>query len=716
MGLSTVLKSLAGECRRHARWYRSAVHQHPVLASYSEPSGVLGALESSSGLTIEERSSIILALVRQQAAAPHAVWQAILLQAFAPMLLRLERAVRTCGLRDREQQILDSFLQAVVHVGARASPGCVAMDLRRQTIRPLFDRLRRDREERRCTRPLNPDRFVDPSTDRLEKSTVADDSTVPACAETLEYGGLRATVRAEHPNVSGRELERIYRRAQRGRHRLVKKLRSNVLRRAERKEKCRPESAAPTCMPEPPASRMPPAPSTARRSPTICARSSSTGRRPSSPSSALPNTSSATPPCSESPSRPIPSPSPGAPSESHPSRRVVPSLHQLPTQAPVGDARRGALLEPPAERRAPRRLVCGGPPSGLVRNGGDLMKWEDERYVKLYVRDTPEFLGMSWQARCLLHELLRKVDRAGTMKVGSYGVRGIAIALRAPVEEIEGPVGELVAQGRLVWKEAEGQYLIPNFVAAQNTRQSSAARKRRERERATGLLSARWTSANPTEGEAAAPPDSAEESRAVTRGHHESHAVTGGHTQSPDVPDSAATETSDAETPPDSAVRGNQSETFCAVTRSHAESRDVTIRSDQIRSEEIRSERSTYVCPPAGERDDEARVRAGTLRPIDRDAPLSAEGRAYAQTVGVTDVDSVYLEFVEYNVAAAKVAADWAAMWRLWCSRALKIQRRDRDRDRGRRRQGPMQMDEPGAVRGWTMPTIHHAKKKGEPQ
>ncbi len=70
---------------------------------------------------------------------------------------------------------------------------------------------------------------------------------------------------------------------------------------------------------------------------------------------------------------------------------------------------------------------------------------------------------MSWQARCLFFELLRKVDGDGVLKVGRFGVSAIAIAIRAPLEEIEGPFGELVAPGRLVWEEETGKYIVPDL-------------------------------------------------------------------------------------------------------------------------------------------------------------------------------------------------------------------------------------------------------------
>jgi hypothetical protein len=255
------------------------------------------------------------------------------------------------------------------------------------------------------------------------------------------------------------------------------------------------------------------------------------------------------------------------------------------------------------------------------------MRWEDERYVKVYVRDTPEFLAMSWQARCLLHELVRKVDRAGILKVGKLGMEGIALALRAPLAEIESPIRELLEEKRLEWNKDQGTFLIPNHIEAQTTPQTDASRKRRERH-----------FAQPRNGTSSDPPT--EVSRAVTRGHIAS--------------------------PVD--------------------------RIDRI------------------EEPDESRLTRARLTPIDPERVLSSEGRAYAESVGVTDVHSVHRDFVNFNVSEAKVSANWEAMWRRWCDRELRIQRRERDRSRGVR--APVQQDKPGEAKGWEMPPIVHLRRE----
>jgi hypothetical protein len=110
------------------------------------------------------------------------------------------------------------------------------------------------------------------------------------------------------------------------------------------------------------------------------------------------------------------------------------------------------------------------------------MRWEDERWVRLYTRDTPEFLSLSWQARAVFILLLRKVDRAGILTTGKLGKKGIAVAIGAPWIDIETSVDELLADGCLM--ACDDGFIVPSFVPAQEAVQSNRARQSAYRERA----------------------------------------------------------------------------------------------------------------------------------------------------------------------------------------------------------------------------------------
>lgn len=164
------------------------------------------------------------------------------------------------------------------------------------------------------------------------------------------------------------------------------------------------------------------------------------------------------------------------------------------------------------------------------------MRWEDERYVRLYTRDTPEFLALSWQARGLFALILRKVDRAGVLAVGRLGLKGVAVAVGGPWSEIEGPLNELLEDGCIFFDSESSIVGVKNFLAAQECPRSDRARQRASREKAAATLRASQAAAvaarkalDVTNRDELASQNVTEchaPSHDVTRGHAVSHAVT----------------------------------------------------------------------------------------------------------------------------------------------------------------------------------------------
>lgn len=110
------------------------------------------------------------------------------------------------------------------------------------------------------------------------------------------------------------------------------------------------------------------------------------------------------------------------------------------------------------------------------------MRWPDERYVKVYTRDTPDWLALGWEARALFWELLRKADRAGLLEVGKSGNRGIAALTGIPVDVVERTLPALLEDGCV--EQRGPQLLIRNYIEAQNANQSDKARQQKAREAA----------------------------------------------------------------------------------------------------------------------------------------------------------------------------------------------------------------------------------------
>jgi hypothetical protein len=123
------------------------------------------------------------------------------------------------------------------------------------------------------------------------------------------------------------------------------------------------------------------------------------------------------------------------------------------------------------------------------------MRWEDERYVRVYTRDTTDWVALGWEAQSLFLLTMRKVDRAGILDLGRSGVRGLAALVTMPLEVVERALPVLTADGCVV---LNGQTLvIPNFIEAQEAKQSDAQRKRESRATARDLAAACVTNRDP---------------------------------------------------------------------------------------------------------------------------------------------------------------------------------------------------------------------------
>lgn len=113
------------------------------------------------------------------------------------------------------------------------------------------------------------------------------------------------------------------------------------------------------------------------------------------------------------------------------------------------------------------------------------MHWEDERYVRLYTRDTPTWLLMPWQARATLPLILRKADRAGVIDLGSEGMEGLAITIGLPLEVTKPGVEALAKKGTITLTDTT--LVVDKFVEAQETPQSDSQRQRTSREKRRDL-------------------------------------------------------------------------------------------------------------------------------------------------------------------------------------------------------------------------------------
>jgi len=115
------------------------------------------------------------------------------------------------------------------------------------------------------------------------------------------------------------------------------------------------------------------------------------------------------------------------------------------------------------------------------------MRFEDEQYVRNYKRETPEWTLLDWQPRVLHPYILKFMDRAGILELGKSGWKALASLCRLPLDLLETHMPALLEDGclRLVPDGKGGTLLFsPNYIEANEAKQSDAARKKAERERA----------------------------------------------------------------------------------------------------------------------------------------------------------------------------------------------------------------------------------------
>lgn len=107
------------------------------------------------------------------------------------------------------------------------------------------------------------------------------------------------------------------------------------------------------------------------------------------------------------------------------------------------------------------------------------MDWENERYVRVYTRDTADILAIGWEGRALFNEILRKVDRAGLFDSDEPEV--ISELIRMPLDVVERALPKLLKRGMV--ERLNGWLLVPNFLEAQEAKASESQRSREHRAR-----------------------------------------------------------------------------------------------------------------------------------------------------------------------------------------------------------------------------------------
>lgn len=154
------------------------------------------------------------------------------------------------------------------------------------------------------------------------------------------------------------------------------------------------------------------------------------------------------------------------------------------------------------------------------------MDWSNERYVRLYTRDTKTWLLCGWQGQSVLCFFLRKCDRCGILE-GAHDAGDLAVMFcnGMRIDDIEAGLSSLMKYGVII--DSSIGLVMPNFLQAQEAPMSDAQRQREHRERrlarASGAVTNCDTQVTQRDTQSQNVTDS---SRGVTGGHTASHSVT----------------------------------------------------------------------------------------------------------------------------------------------------------------------------------------------
>jgi hypothetical protein len=120
---------------------------------------------------------------------------------------------------------------------------------------------------------------------------------------------------------------------------------------------------------------------------------------------------------------------------------------------------------------------------------GEIVLWSDERYVRMYTRDTIDWVAWGWESQALFMLVLRKVDRGGLLPLGKHGIRGLAGLLAMPTDVIERAIEPLMLDGCVEIREST--LVVRNFIEAQEATISDAQRQREHRARSRDVARAK---------------------------------------------------------------------------------------------------------------------------------------------------------------------------------------------------------------------------------
>jgi hypothetical protein len=128
--------------------FMAAREREPLFAPFASSSALYEALDVRGPLSVNERSALARVLITEYQRERQPLWQALLMQAQRPMLLKLRREVDGSGNGDDlDQKVLLHFIEWVRMFPLEKDDERILMHLRQGTRRALFRALNIERAE-----------------------------------------------------------------------------------------------------------------------------------------------------------------------------------------------------------------------------------------------------------------------------------------------------------------------------------------------------------------------------------------------------------------------------------------------------------------------------------------------------------------------------------------------------------------------------------------
>ena len=244
-----VLHELSAEILRLAPQYPRLQSAHPTLEHYPTLDSLVRKLTQYTPESREERLALIGVLMDLHRQSGHRVWTTVLLRVFRPMLNKIREKLIGGTAEELDAALITSFLEALRIVDTRQDPVWLPKQVRWRTRKLVFRALKAETDWDSVGFGEDHEVVPDPCTEGellligvWLREENADAESIELVRTSFERGALSALVRRRHGELSPEEHQRVYRRLQDKRLRLIRRFRHRL--RSEMDQRRRSETVS----------------------------------------------------------------------------------------------------------------------------------------------------------------------------------------------------------------------------------------------------------------------------------------------------------------------------------------------------------------------------------------------------------------------------------------------------------------------------------------